>query len=558
MKKIICLLLIASIPSFAQNIPFKIQKSDIFKDEFKESQIVLSEEDGNGGILIVRSYKSSGISSNEGYYFEHYDSNLKLINEYDFQTIHPSSHKYAVTLGVFKSGNVIRIIEMYYDINQKAYICNANSISKNDFKAESKELFRLTRDEIKQYGGFSLANISYDKSNKKLASKTNGYFTETSGGIAIIANENVFSIAIDLVSKDDSETLKLFLFDAKLNKKIEHIFKKEISDRNYIFQNIDLSKDDNSVYLLSKSRSNEAKNKNEGGKYQFEIIKFTQNKEETKTFDVKEHFIGSLKTIFFGEKLVCIGFYSDIKDNYYKGVSYFELDPNTLGIRFSKFNPFTEQFIMDKYGKIKDRELEYLNFKNILVTPENDIILNAEESYASSSGGVGIGMGGASMGGASMGGMNMGGMHMGGINGGLYFGGIYGNTFTHFDDIVSIKINSKGDLIWARNINKRQNDDSNFSLASYTSVINESNNIFFFINAKEKIKEISNNRIEFKGVGNLNLIRVNEKGDFDYEKILDDEENEVPFMVSNGIKSGDSVFFLGRKGTKKQLLKVSL
>ena len=87
MKKIIYLSLITllSISSFAQNIPFKTQKSDVFKDEFKESQIVLSEEDGNGGVLIVRSYKSSGISPNAGYYFEHYDSNLKLLKEYDFQ-----------------------------------------------------------------------------------------------------------------------------------------------------------------------------------------------------------------------------------------------------------------------------------------------------------------------------------------------------------------------------------------------------------------------------------------------------------------------------------------
>lgn len=566
MKKIICLALITvlSISSFAQSIPFKIQKSEIFKDEFKESQIVLSEEDGNGGILIIRSYKGSGISPNAGYYFEHYDSNLKLVNEYDLQTIHPNSHKYAITLGVFRTGNLIRVVEIYYDISQKAYICNANSISKNNFKVENKELFRLTRDEIKQYGSFSLADISYDKSDKKLAYKTNGYFTEASNGIAIIADENVFSIAIDLVSKDNSETLKLYLFDDKLNKKIEHIFTKKISDRKYVFQNIDLSNDGSSVYLLGKSSSKEAKTKIEGGKYQFEITKFTENKEQTKTFDINEHFIGSLKTIFFDEKLVCIGFYSDIDDKNYRGVSYFEIDPNNLGIRFSKFNPFTEQFLIDKYGKVKNRELEFLNFKNILVTPDNDIILNAEESYASSSGaGGGIGIGGVGMtspgmGGMNMGGMNMGRVNMGGINGGLYFGGIYGNTFTHFDDIVSVKINSKGDLVWARNINKRQNDNSNFSLASYTSVLNETNNMFFFINAKEKIKEISNNRIEFKGVGNLNLIRVNPNGDFDYEKILDDEENEVPFMVSNGIQSGDSVFFLGRKGTKKQLLKVSL
>ena len=576
MKKIICLSLITllSISSFAQEIPFKIQKSEVFKDEFKESQIVLSEEDGNGGVLIIRSYKGNGISPNAGYYFEHYDGNLKLIKEYDFQIEHPISQKNSFVLGVFRLDKKIQIIELFYDINEKAYVCEANSIRSNDFVVEKNELFRLTRDMLKQYGSFSITNLSYDISDKRVSSKTTGYFTKSSGGIAIIANENVFSIAIDLMGKNNSESLKLFLFDDKLNKKIDRIFTKKISDRKYVFQNIDLSNDGNSVYLLAKSFSKESKTKIEGGKYQFEITKFTENKEQAKTFDISEHFIGSLKTISFDEKLVCIGFYSDIDDKYYKGVSYYEIDPNNLEIRLAKFNPFTEQFLIDKYGKITEKELDFLNFKNILITPDNDIILNAEESYFRSLNSVGYGMTNNGIGGLNTGGVYAGGAYSGGayigsfynkqnvntgvMYSGLYFGGIYENSFNHFDDIVSVKINSKGDLIWARNINKRQSDSSSFSLASYTSVLNENNNMFFFINAKEKIKEISNNRIEFKGIGNLNVIRINQKGDFEYQKILDDDENEVPFMVSNGIKSGNSVFFLGRKGSTKQLLKVSL
>ncbi|MFD0777619.1 hypothetical protein ACFQZF_02890 [Flavobacterium myungsuense] len=234
------------------------------------------------------------------------------------------------------------------------------------------------------------------------------------------------------MSIDNSETLKLFLFDDNLNKKMEHLYKKQIKDSNHVFQNIDLAKDNNSVYLLSKSYSEDVKNKDDGGKYQFEITKFTQNKEETKSFDIKNHFIGSLKSIVFNKKIVCIGFYSDSKENKFKGVSYFEIDPNNLEINLSKFNPFTEQFIIDKYGTVKDKELVDLNFKNILITPENDIILNAEESYATSS------ASGGGYGGAGFGGVNM-----GGVSGRLYFGGIYGETFNHFDDIVSVKLTLK-------------------------------------------------------------------------------------------------------------------
>ena len=564
MKKIICLSLITllSISIFAQEIPFKFQKSEVFKDEFKESQIVLSEEDGNGGILIVRSYKASGISPNAGYYFEHYDGNLKLLNEYDFQIKHPVSQKTPIVLGVFKTENKIRIIEMFYDINEKSYICLANSIGANDFVLEKKELFRFTRDEVKQYGGLSLSETFYQNANMK--SLINGSFgslseespfsfdfsfngksekNSSSGGnskMALVVNKekNTFSIVLNFNKKDNSDRLKIYLFDNQLNKKIDRDFTKDTKDRKYFLQNIELSKDGNSIYLLSKSYPKEMSDKEKGGKYQFEITKFTQDKVEHQIFDTKEHFIGSLKTIVKDEKLICIGFYSDEYDKRYKGVSYFELDPLTLEVKKSKFNPFTEQFILDKYGKIKNKELKYLTFKNLLTTEKNELIFNAEESYIRTTSGS-------------------------------YTSGIYspnggyssGRTYYNYDDVVSIKIDEEGHLLWARNINKRQTGDEVDSFVSYTSTL-INNNAYYFINASEKIKNLDNNRIEFrdtrKNKYNLNLIRINEKGDFDYQEILDDEENEVPFMLGNGIKSGNSVFFLGRKGTKKQLLKVSL
>ena len=44
------------------------------------------------------------------------------------------------------------------------------------------------------------------------------------------------------------------------------------------------------------------------------------------------------------------------------------------------------------------------------------------------------------------------------------------------------------------------------------------------------------------------------------QEILDDKENDVPFMVANGAisKKGEAVYFIGRKSKKKQLLKVTI
>jgi hypothetical protein len=541
-------ILMISFSSYAQNFPFKIQKSDIFKDEYKESQIVLSEEDGNGGILIVRSYDSR----RRGYYIEHYDSNLKLIKEFDYELKHTGTQKYKFALGIFTMLDNLNIIQVFYDMNERAYICLAHIINKNDFSTTKKELFRFTPEEIKQYGSFELADSFYNNLQKGFT--LNGDFSSTSSlnpfsfkgkqavnspsrnnsGIAIVVNKdkNAFSIGIDF-NGNRSEVLKLYLFDHKLNKKNEFIYSKEIKDRKYIFQNINLSKDGNSIYLLGKSFTSDQKNKGKGGKYQFEITKFSKDKEVTNTFDTKEHYIGSLKTIALEDRLICVGFYSDIDDSKYTGISYFKLDVNSLEVLKAKYNLFSEQFMIDKYGEEKDKELKYLTFKNYFITKNDELLLNAQEEYLTSS--------------STASGMN----------------GFGGNTITYisYDDIVSSKLNVDGDLVWSRNINKKQGYQYDDNYVSYTvSIVQDMP--YYFINAREEIKKLDKNRIEFKDSNknrfNLYVIRIKDNGDFEFEKILEDEENEVPFVVSKGIQLGNSVFFLGRRGSKKQLLKVTL
>lgn len=498
--------------SFAQDIPVKITKSELFKDEYKNSNIELVEDDGNGGVIIVRSYAGGIFSSGYGYYFEHYDSNLKLIKEYEYQSKIKKEDKkiYRSILGIIVNGQEINMIEYVFDKKEKLMICNGLTSSINNFDFNSKELFRLSS---KDTGS---SNADWDKDS----------------GAQMIINEDrtAFAITVDIKDKT-SETHKIYLFDKALNQKIDHVFKRDIKDRKFIYENIDVSKDGNTLYLLGKARTEEAKKKKEGGRYQYELTRITKDSEKTQVFDTEDHYAASLKTIVFQDRLTCVGFYSDRNDNRFKGVGYFELDPTTLAIKKSKFNPFTEQFMIDKYGKDKDKELKNLRFKKLIITPQNEIILNAEEFYIIQT-------------------------YMSTPNGGGYY-----RTTYHYDDIVSAKINANGDLAWARNINKRQDYPSPNPYFSYTSTAKD-NNAYFFINTGEKVRKIRKDRIEFKEASpkrsNLNIIRINENGEFDFREVLDDEENEVPFMVAYGELCGDSVFFLGQKGKKKQLLKLTL
>jgi len=115
-----------------------------------------------------------------------------------------------------------------------------------------------------------------------------------------------------------------------------------------------------------------------------------------------------------------------------------------------------------------------------------------------------------------------------GINGAM--GTISSSATFNFDDIVIAKLNYDGAMIWARNINKKQSTtDDDTSYLSYTSTI-KNDKTYFFINTKNKIEKLKNDRIEFgqirKNKFNLNVIEVNSSGNFNFHEILDDEQNE--------------------------------
>src|SRR5690606_15811128 len=104
------------------------------------------------------------------------------------------------------------------------------------------------------------------------------------------------------------------------NLKFEHTFNRDIKDRKFKYENIDVSKDGNTLYLLGKVYTTEKKKKKEGGKYQYELTRIDKSGAKTQVFDTQEHFSGSLKAIVFDDRVVCIGFYSDRKDHRYKGL----------------------------------------------------------------------------------------------------------------------------------------------------------------------------------------------------------------------------------------------
>lgn len=576
MKKIFLLLLISGFATafYGQNIPFSITKSMVFEDEHRNSNIVLSEVNDKKELLIVRSYIGSGmLSQGQGFYVEKYDSRLDLKRSFDYEMKHDNSQKYNVMIGIFAMENNIHFVEICYDLNQKAFVCFDNIMGEN-FKVTTKELFKLPKDVMKQIGSFNLQQKFYERAKGIWTNNNSGviksedefaylnefkrlfligntnsnfnykrvYDIENKGigsDAVLVVNESktAFAIAIDGKS-DENDGLQLYLFDKNSEKKIDVMYGNGIKDKKSFFQNILISEEGDAIYLVAKAYAPDLKKKEEGGKYFYDFSKITANGQSSQKIEVDEHYIGSLKTYFYNNELISIGFYSDNQENKYTGICHFKLDANTLAVKSSKYNPFTAQFLIDKYGSETHKALKTICFKNAFFNSNGEIIINAEEAYITEY-----------------------------YNNPGFAGAVVGITPSHsisytYDDIVIAKLTTDGDLIWARNINKKQStgyEDNGF--LSYTSCLTNDKN-YFFINTRDEIKKLKDDRIEFRQIrknkSNLTMITVSTDGNFEYQEILDDEENSVPFMVSRGIDIDNSVYFLGRRGSEKQLLKVTL
>lgn len=490
------------------DISLKVRLTKVFEDSYKKTALAFLTDDNNGGIFLGRGYKN-------GYYIEHFSDTLRLINKYDFNIDRKKSKIY----NAFMSGNDLCLIEALFNRKGKKIEYYINKTPKDSFLFQRSLLFSIPLLDIKKtVSFFGMAGI-----NNKDA--------DARGNFQLSKNHKYIVFAIDIKDKD-FETHRIFVFNNALEKVYETEFKRSIRDKNFKLETIDIDERDATVYLLGKVYSEEKKKKKSGGKYQFELYKIKGNSTESLVFDSNEKYIGSLTTLIHNKKLFCLGFYSEKNDKRYKGVAYFDIDQNKMSLRNKVYSPFTKQFILDKYGKEKEKELKNIAFKNVLITKNGECIINAEEFFMRA--------------------------HQ--------LKNQQGSTFNytyHFRDIVCVKLDVNGKLVWARNINKRQADNYNSPFLSYTSVYHNFKS-YFFINSSDKVKKLSNDRLQFKGVrinkANLYVITLDKNGVFQYKKLVDNDDSEVSFGVGNGIlnRNQTDVIFQGQRGNKKQIMKVSL
>lgn len=513
MKKqfVLFCILLAGWMATAQKMPVSYNFGEKYNDRYRYSNLMTIDEDGSGGYILVRAYYQGLILKPKGYLIEHYNSNLELVSEYNYKV-----KGLDFVDGFLKNGQLHLLFLNYnYDRGQYEYWVHSSPIIAFNFKTQ--QLLSIASEEVN-----NPVDKNYYNRNFSNGFTTSILFDEAKRGFVISTHHK----------KGKSNKHIIHLFDTALNKKFEFDFSDEIEEKNYAFENVAFSPDMQTAYIVGKAYFKKKRFSVDERKFQYELIKVSQYGTQTQSFVDPGKYPEALYPIVLRNRLVCVGFYADRKDNRYNGIAYFDVDANTLDIQNQKYNPFSQQFMDDKFGRDEDKVVKNLVFKGVEVTPSEEIFFNAEEYFMTT------------------------GMEVTGAGQRVKI-----ERF-HHNDIVSVKLSPNGTMEWARNINKAEVTQGDGAYASYSSYCQGGKTYFFICTAADNPQLINNERLIFKqGLSrnrNVFLISLDENGVMDYEKIIDQEEARLPLMVSKPLKdNGDhTMLFYAKRGNKKQLVKV--
>ncbi len=496
----------------AQKMPVSYDFGERYNDRYRYSNLLTMEEDGSGGYILVRAYFQGLILKPKGYLIERYNSDLELIEEYNYKL--KGLH---FVDGFLKNGQLnLLFLDYNYDRGQYEYWVHTSPIIAFNFN--TKKLLSIASEEVTNPVGKNYYNRNFSR-----GFSTTVLFDNNKSGFIISTHHK----------KGKVNKHMIHAYDTALNKKFEHDFSNEIEEKNYAFENVTFTPDLLTAYIVGKAYFKKKRFRVDERKFQYELVQVTQNSNNTQSFVDPGNYPEALYPIWLKNRLVCTGFYADRKDNRYNGIAYFDVDPNSLQVNSRKYNPFSQQFMEDKFGREEEKVIKNLVFKGMEVTQDQEIFFNAEEYFVTNS----IEVTGAGQ-------------------------RVRIERF-HHNDIVSVKLNADGEMVWARNINKTEVTQGDGAYASYSSYCKEGKTYFFICTAAENPQLINNERLIFKqGLTrnrNVFLISLDETGKMDYEKIIDSQEARLPLMVSKPLKdeTEEKMLFYAKRGGKKQLVKVS-
>ena len=494
-------------------MPLQYRFGEKYKDRYKYSNLLCFAEAPGGDKILVRAYYTGLLLRPKGYLIERYNAQLELVEEYNYK------FRGADFVHGFLAHGKLNLLFLSYDPERGRYEYTVHQSTPGDYEFTQRTLLSIDAAQVEQ----PLDRNYYNRNFKS-------GFTTT-----VLSDPQGETFGISLLQKKQEELLhRILVFDSNLEKLLDVDFSAPSEDKNYAFEEMAVSADRAAVYLTGKAYFKKRRFKAGERRYQYELIRLDQTGVQTRAFDVPGKFSEAVKPLWREGALLCVGFYADRKDNRYNGLEYFRVDPRSLEILDRKYNPFSDQFMFDKFGQDTEKAIKNLVFKGAHFTADGSLLFNAEEFFITES------------------------MQSN------TSGGRVRIERHHHNDIVSIKLDAEGNLLWARNTNKTEVTQGDSAYASYSAYTHNGETYFFICTSTEAPQQLNNHRLIFKqGASrsrNVFVIRLSPEGEMTYQKIVDAREARLPIMVSMPLvnPAEDRMHFYAKQGSRKQLVSVQL
>lgn len=509
-----------SVITNAQLDTLKVSVSEIFNDQKFKTSLLFAKEDSNGDIFTVRNYYSS-ISNPKGYYIEHFNKDLKLLKR---TTVEVNRNEIK---GLFLTEDSVILLQFQYNYKAKKYVFATLTSSKDDFNFAEKEIYSIERNRLDKYDHFGIRSepeFNLHRQNHL------GDFVES---------ENGNFITLNLFTKsNEGSALLVITFNKNFEKIYEYQFENVISLKETATKNLPLEyqnmvlDNNGTVYFLGRVFNTSDKNleRNNAPNYYFVLFKADADSKTQKFIPIESNnIIRSLQLATKGDKLAAVGLYTDMigssfsftSGNRYDGAVLFNLDKTSLNKLKESFQPFSEEFMIEKYGKVKGKINSFLSYRSIFMLDNGDLIINVEEFE-------------------------------------MYISDDNVNARRIYKDIMGFRLSNNGDLTWAKNINKKQDDWDleNIPFLSYTATI-KNDVAYYFVNAASDLKLLKNNQIELREGPRLYALKIYPTGLFRYDKVLNPEIFNAQLQVRFGILLNEmDMLFEAESNDKPMLVKL--
>ncbi len=494
--------------TYAQKLPVKYQVSEVFRMKVPSIQNDYIFPAGQGKFITI-STKRRGFLVNPlifESYFDLYDKDLKKIRTKTIK-LNLGAIKGSVK-GAFVKDNTLYIIRLNKNLRKRYY---SFDIIKGDINtgnlSPAKEFFRInkvyTKNEVNLFVNFK--SLYY----QKLRYYSDVYFYEPKLILQFSKNNHYFAV-IHRDFQEDNTKYFITVFNDKFEKINTKTIEENIIPNQFNINDVLVDDNNGNVFVSAKIYNSDPKHKikfsNKSLVNSFNIYKIGKN-------GIKKYKIKPAKTLEKLElaendkQLFVLGFYRDeyIKVNDVDGILRLNLDKSSLELVHENYQNFNKKIFKLKYKTKRNRSKNHeMIIRKKTVLNNGDIIVDAEDFFVP--------------------------LLSKKEDRELEVRDIVG-------DLLTLKINNSGQILWANKIYKRQVVKPRLALHScFSTMINDEHYLLFTDSKTKPQPKNTQFFLRDKDLQNLNGIKISTNGSLKSGVMIENTKSKFRFMPIEGTK----------------------